>query len=133
MRKLLVTLLYCIPMVVFSQYVKISTHYDAETTAHKIIHGHVEDFLSDSVTYIFEKRTDKFVTKNNRKPDYIKCRLDKTFSKGRVEYISRTNGGYTFTIAVVDMDDDTVVKNYCTFHIDGYTNKINEVEISKGE
>jgi hypothetical protein len=50
-----------------------------------------------------------------------------------MEYVSRTNGGYVFTIAVVDLEDDTKVLNYITFHVDAWSQKIEEIEILKGE
>jgi len=133
MKKLLVMLLALTPIIGFSQYVKIATHYDAETTAHHIIHGHVSNYLNDSVRFVTEKKPERYIINEDMTPDYVEGKLKKVFTKGKLEYVSRTNGGYIFTIAVVNTSDDTRVINYCTFHVDAYTQKINEVEILLGE
>jgi len=116
-----------------AQYVQIATHYDAESTAHHIIHGHVKGYLNDSVRFVTEKKTEHYLIKEGMSPEFVKGRLDKVFAKGKLEYVSRTNGGYMFTIAVVNASDDTKVINYCTFHVNAYTQKITEVEILLGE
>ena len=133
MKKSLVMLLALVPIIGFSQYVKIATHYDAETTAHHIIHGHVSNYLNDSVRFVTEKKPERYIINEDMTPDYVEGKLKKVFTKGKLEYVSRTNGGYIFTIAVVNTSDDTRVINYCTFHVDAYTQKINEVEILLGE
>jgi len=133
MKKLLVILLALAPIVGSSQYVKIATHYDAESTAHHIIHGHVSNYLNDSVRFVTEKKTEHYLIKEGMSPEFVKGRLDKVFAKGKLEYVSRTNGGYMFTIAVINASDDTKVINYCTFHVDAYTQKITEIEILLGE
>ena len=133
MKKLSIILFCLIPILGFGQYVKIATHYDAETTSHHIINGHINDYLYDSIRFVTEKRGERYIIKENMTPKYVKKKLDKVFSKGKIEYVSRTNGGYVFTIAVVDNDDDTEVINYCTFHVNDYKQKITEVEILKGE
>lgn len=133
MKKLLIILLALAPTVGSSQYVQIATHYDAESTAHHIIHGHVSNYLNDSVRFVTEKKTEHYLIKEGMSPEFVKGRLDKVFAKGKLEYVSRTNGGYMFTIAVVNTSDDTKVINYCTFHVNAYTQKITEIEILKGE
>ena len=133
MKKLFTLLLSLIPFLGFSQYIQIPTHYDSENTSHHIIHGHIKQYLSDSVTFTTEKSAGRYITKTNLTHNKIKEQLDKVFSKGKVEYVSRTNGGYTFTIAVVDFNNDVKVINYCTFHVDAWTQKIEEIEILKGE
>ena len=133
MKKSLVMLLTLVPIIGFSQYVKIATHYDAETTAHHIIHGHVSNYLNDSVRFVTEKKPERYIIKEDMAPDYVEGKLQKAFAKGKLEYVSRTNGGYLFTIAVVNASDDTKVINYCTFHVNAYTQKITEVEILLGE
>lgn len=135
MKKLLFTILLLTTLTVRAQtsYIKVSTHYDSETTANNIIDGGVDDYLSDSVKFITEKNKGRYIIKENMSPTYVKGKLNKLFAKGKLEYTSRTNGGYTFTIAIVDRDDDTEVINYCTFKVNAYTSKITEVEILKGE
>lgn len=133
MKKLIVMLLTLIPVIGFSQYVQIATHYDAETTAHHIIHGHIRMYVSDSVTWVVEKKGERYI-KTLDCPSYlVKSKLDKVFAKDNLEYVSRTNGGYIFTIAVVDREDDINVINYCTFHVNAWTQKITEIEILLGE
>ena len=63
----------------------------------------------------------------------IENKLNKVFDLGKLEYVSGTNGGYIFSIAVIDKTDDTKVINYCKFHVDRITQKIEEVEILIGE
>jgi len=133
MKKILVMLLALAPIVGFSQYVQIATHYDAESTAHHIIHGHDKGYLDDSVRYVTEKKPERYIINEDVNYEFIKSRLDKVFAKGNLEYVSRTNGGYIFTIAVVDRKDETKVINYCTFHVNAWTQKITEIEILLGE
>jgi hypothetical protein len=38
-----------------------------------------------------------------------------------------------FTIAVADREDNTKVINYVTFHVDAFTQKVEEIEILLGE
>ena len=132
MKKLL-TVLALIPLKLFSQYVTVSTHYDSEHTAQHIMKGHVKMFLTDSTKFVVEKKNERYVTHCGVDANFIKSKIDKTFSKGKPEYTSRTNGGYIFTVAVISPSDDTKVINYVTFHVDAFTQKINEVEILLGE
>ena len=131
--KNLLLFLCLIPTILFSQNVRVPVHFDSETAAHHIIHGHVKMFASDSVDWVFEKKPGRYITTYDWSPDWIKSKLDLVFAKGNLEYVSRTNGGYVFTIAVVDRKDDTKVINYCTFHVSAWTQKIIEIEILQGE
>jgi len=133
MKKLSILLFFFIPILGFGQYVKIATHYDAKTTANDIIKGRVENHLSDSVRFVSEKKRGRYVIKKDMSSSYVKKKLDKTFINGDLEYVSRTNGWYPFTIAVVNIHDDTEVINYCVFKVNAYSGKITEVEILKGE
>ena len=126
-------LLALIPVIGFSQYLQVPTHFDSENAAHHIMMGHVKMFTSDSVDWVFEKKPEQYVTTYDWSPDWIKSKLDLVFAKGNLEYVSRTNGGYIFTIAVVDRKDDTKVINYCTFHVCARTQKINKIEVLIGE
>lgn len=94
--------------------------------------GHIKMFLKDTVVWTVEKKNERYVT-SWYGPDVVKIKLNKVFEKGKLEYISRTNGGYIFTIAVVDQIDNTKIINYCTFHVDAWTQKIEEIEILLGE
>ena len=126
-------LLALAPVLGFSQYLQAPTHFDSENAAHHIIHGHVRMFTSDSVTWVVEKKGERYI-KTLDCPSYlVKSKLDKVFAKGNLEYVSRTNGGYIFTIAVVDRKNETNVINYCTFHVNAWTQKITEIEILLGE
>jgi len=128
---MIMSFMFTFPLM--GQYVKIPTHYDSEYTAKHIINGHIRMFLTDTVKWVVEKKPEHYISNCGMDSDFIKNKLDKVFSKGKPEYISRTNGGYVFTIAVVSNDDDTKVINYCTFHVDGLTQRIEEIEILLGE
>lgn len=131
MRNLLV-ILFLIPTFLFGQYVMTPIHYDSEGTSKHIIHGHVKMFLKDTVVYTVEKNNERYLTSWLDK-NQIDNKLKKVLLLGRPEYVSRTNGGYIFTIAVVSTTDETKVINYCKFHVDRYTQKIEEIEILLGE
>lgn len=131
MKKLIFTLLLT-PLSIFGQ-VLLPTHYDAQHTAEHIIKGRVKMYLQDSVKFTVEKRPERYITTYDMDSDLIKAKLDKVFQKGRPEHASRTNGGYLFTIAVIDPKDETKIVNYVTFHVDAFTQKIHEVEILLGE
>jgi len=131
MKKLIFALLLT-PLSIFGQ-VLLPTHYDAQHTAEHIIKGRVKMYLQDSVKFTVEKRPERYVTTYDMDSDLIKAKLDKVFQKGRPEHASRTNGGYLFTIAVIDPKDETKIVNYVTFHVDAFTQKIHEVEILLGE
>ena len=89
-------------------------------------------FLKDTTVWTVEKKNERYVT-SWYDTDIVNKKLNKVFMGGNLEYISRRNGGYIFTIAVVDKVDNTKVINYCTFHVDGWTQKIEEIEILLGE
>ena len=131
MKNLLLFLLL-IPNFIFGQYVTIPTHYNSEQTAQHIMQGHIKMFLKDTVVYTVEKKNERFVT-SWLPPSQVENKLNKVFDLGKLEYVSRTNGGYIFSIAVIDKTDDTKVINYCKFHVDRITQKIEEVEILIGE
>lgn len=132
MKKILF-LLFLLPSFIFGQYVTVPTHYDSEHTAQHIMKGHIKMFLKDTIKFTTEKKSERYVTDCGIGPNQVKSKLDKVFKKGKLEYTSRTNGGYIFTISVVDRSDDTKVINYCTFHVDAWTQKIEEIEILLGE
>ena len=133
MKKLLLALLVLTPLLGFSQYVKVSTHYDAEQTAKEIIKGKLGKYLGDVCDLTIEKKSGKIKTKYDASFDHVVYKVYSYFDKGATEYISRTNGGYTFTIAISNRRDDTKILNYCTFSVDAFTQKIKDVEITRGE
>ena len=133
MKKLLIILLCLSPLVGVGQYMEVPTHYDSEHTAQHIMKGHLKMFLLDSVKVVTEKKNERYVTDCGLDPGRAKAKVDKVFAKGRLEYVSRTNGGYMFTIAVINASDDTKVINYVTSHVDAFTQKIEEIEILLGE
>jgi hypothetical protein len=133
MKKLLIILLTLIPIVGKSQYMEVPTHYDSEHTSQHIMRGGVKLYLTDSTKLVIEKKNERYVTHCGVSSEFIKSKIEKTLVKGRPEYSSRTNGGYIFTIAVINTKDDTDIINYVTFHIDAFTQKIEEVEILLGE
>ena len=113
--------------------VMVPTHFDAQTAAQHILKGHIKMYLNDTSNFIVEKKNNRYVTDYNVDKDVVKCRIDKVFAKGKPEYSSRTNGGYSFTIAVIDFKDELKVLNYVTFRVSAWTQKIIEIEILKGE
>ena len=133
MKKLLIMLMCLVPLVGVGQYMKVPTHYDAQATAEHIIKGHLKMYLLDSVKVVTEKKNERYITDCGIDPGRAKAKVDKAFAKGKPEYISRTNGGYIFTIAIADREDDIKVINYVTFHVDAFTQKIVEIEILLGE
>jgi hypothetical protein len=133
MKKIIIILLALVPVVGKSQYMKVPTHYDAQITADHIIKGHLKMYLLDSVKVVTEKKNERYITDCGIDPDRAKAKVDKIFAKGKPEYISRTNGGYIFTISIADRNDDIKVINYVTFHVDAFTQKVEEIEILLGE
>jgi hypothetical protein len=131
MKKILFLFLL-LPNFMVAQFVQVPTHFDSENTAKHIMKGHIKDFLKDTVEYVVEKSSERYVT-SWIGVNETKNKLEKVFSNGKLEYISRTNGGYIFTIAVVNTNDDTKIIKYCTFHVDAWTQKIEEIEILLGE
>ena len=113
--------------------VMVPTHFDAQTAAQHILKGHIKMYLNDTSNFIVEKKNNRYVTDYNVDKDVVKSRIDKVFAKGKPEYSSRTNGGYSFTIAVIDFKDELKVLNYVTFRVSAWTQKIIEIEILKGE
>ena len=113
--------------------VMVPTHFDAQTAAQHILKGHIKMYLNDTSNFIVEKKNNRYVTDYNVDKDVVKPRIDKVFAKGKPEYSSRTNGGYSFTIAVIDFKDELKVLNYVTFRVSAWTQKIIEIEILKGE
>ena len=120
------------PIGIFGQ-VYIPTHYDAPHTAEHIIRGHIKMYCKDQVRYVVEKKKDTRFVRDEVTPDVVKKRLDKVMSKVNPEFISRTNGGYIFTIALLHPKDETVILGYVTIHVDAWTQKIEEVEILKAD
>jgi hypothetical protein len=113
--------------------VMVPTHFDAQTAAQHILKGHIKMYLNDTSNFIVEKKNNRYVTDYNVDKDVVKSRIDKVFAKGKPEYSSRTNGGYSFTIAVIDFKDELKVLNYVTFRVSAWNQKIIEIEILKGE
>lgn len=130
MKNLLLFLLL-IPVSLFSQFVQVPTHYDCEQTAKRIIHGDLKYYLQDSIELSVEKSGGNYSTKKTNSLRVTK-KVYSVFSKGTPEYSSRTNGGYIFTIAVLSKKDDTKILNTISFTVDAWTQKITEIEISKG-
>ena len=113
--------------------VMVPTHFDAQTAAQHILKGHIKMYLNDTSNFIVEKKNNRYVTDYNVDKDVVKRRIDKVFAKGKPEYSSRTNGGYSFAIVVIDFRDELKVLNYVTFRVSAWTQKIIEIEILKGE
>jgi hypothetical protein len=133
MKKLLLIMLMSVGVLTAQAQVMVPTHFDAQTAAQHILKGHIKMYLNDTSNFIVEKKNNRYVTDYNVDKDVVKSRIDKVFAKGKPEYSSRTNGGYSFTIAVIDFKDELKVLNYVTFRVSAWTQKIIEIEILKGE
>lgn len=117
------------PILSFSQYVKVPSHYDAQTAASHIIKGHIKMFLNDSVTeVVVEKKGDRWVTMFLDK-ETISRKVNKIIEQGEPRFTGRTNGGYRFYIYVYDVDDDIKVINVLDITLDAFTQKIKLIEI----
>lgn len=110
---------------------KVPTHYNSKEASEHILHGDLKFYLSDTVELTIEKKRDKYKTSDVSK-DIVINKVNKTFSKGTPEYTGRTNGGYTFTISIIDPKDDTNIIGKVVFTVDAFTQKIKSVEILKG-
>ena len=130
MKNLLI-LLVLLPLNLFSQYVKVPTHYNAEDATEHILHGDLRFYLQDTIEYVVEKKNDKYSTSWLNKEKTSK-NVYSILSKGKPEQGGRTNGGYTFTITVVDKKDDTKILRKVVFTVDAFTQKIKTVEILRG-
>jgi hypothetical protein len=131
MKKIIITLLFLIPVLGFTQYVQVPTHYDAEATAIEIMKGHIEKYLNDSLTeVVIQKSEDKWVTSYLDKEEIIK-KVGKTLQKGKAQYAGRTDGGFRFYITVWDVKDDTEVVGSLDIVIDVFTQQIKSIEIEK--
>lgn len=127
MKKLIFALLL-IPFSSKAQEVRHFCNYDCEATARHIMMGHIKDYCYDTVSYLFQYRKIKQLS-----PQQVEKKLKKVIYKGASTYSSRTNGGYTFTIAVIDEKDYTNVLYYIKFEVDHFYQKITYIEISKGQ
>ena len=131
MKKLL-TILFLSPIGLFSQYLTFPTTYDSESAAKKICSGEIKNFLSDTVEWKVEKKNDRWVTSWIDK-DEVSSKLHKILSKGSPEYSGRTNAGYWFYIAVIDVKDETKMLQTVKFEVDHMTQKIVVIEIQRNE
>lgn len=120
-----------LPLNLFSQYVKVPTHYNSEEATEHILHGDLKFYMQDTIEYVVEKKNDRYVTSWLDKERTSK-KVYSILSKGNPEKGGRTNGGYTFTVSVIDKKDDTKILNKVVFVVDAYTQKIKSVEILKG-
>lgn len=130
MKNLLI-LLILLPLNLFSQYVKVPTHYNAQETTEHILHGDLKFYLQDTIEYVVEKNNDRYVTSWLDKEKTAK-KVYSLISKGNPEQGGRTNGGYTFTVSIIDKKDDTKILKKVVFTVDAFTQKIKMVEVLKG-
>lgn len=108
------------------------THYDAQGVSEHIIHGDLKFYLEDSVDFTVERKPDSYRLFRSY-VDGTSKRVYKVFAKGNPEFSSKTNGGYTFTISVIDKQDETKILNKVCFSVDRYSQKIESVEILLGD
>jgi len=131
MRKLLVVLTL-VPVQVFSQYVTVPTHHDAQATVDHIIHGDLQFYCEDTVEWSVEKSNDRWVSSYVDKTTAHK-RFYKLVEQGKLRLSSKTNGGYTFLIAVDSRKEPIKTIYFVKCIVNPYTQKINFIEIQKGD
>lgn len=132
MNKLLL-LLFMFPIMGIGQHITFNSHYDAEHAAQHIIKGQVSLYLQDTVKFTIERKREKYITDYNMLSKNVKIKLQDVFSKGKPEFSGRTNGGYVFTIIVMDRNNELKILNFVTFYINEWTQKIEEIEVLLGE
>lgn len=138
MKQLLI-LITMVPLMLKGQFEKPTDEvqyqhickFDAEIVSKHIIQKHIKSYLEDTVEFSVEKRGNKY-SKKYLSSSKVEKKILNLFKKGNVEYSSRTNAGYTFTIAVIDRDNETDVLNYIKFEVDHYSQKIHTIEILRG-
>lgn len=130
--KQLLTLVMLIPFMLKGQteYQHFCS-YNAESTAKHIMMRHIKPYLHDTVEFSIEKRGYKY-SKKYLNADQTEKKIVKALKKGMATYSSKTNSGYTFTIAIVSKADDTEILNFIKFEVDHFYQKVISVEISKG-
>lgn len=129
MKKILTVLFCLVPLFVFGQYVKIPSHYNAETTANHIMMGHIKMFLNDSTTeFVVEKKNNRWVTSFYDK-NTISKKVWEVLQKGKSQFTGSTNGGYRFYITVWDKNDDMKILNSLDITIDAFTQHIKYIEV----
>ncbi len=130
--KQLLTLVMLIPFMLKGQteYQHFCS-YNSESTAKHIMMRHIKSYLHDTVEFSVEKRGYKYA-KKYLNADQAEKKIVKALKKGMATYSSKTNSGYTFTIAVVSKADETEILNFIKFEVDHFYQKIISVEISKG-
>lgn len=130
--KKLILLLLIIPSKLFGQYITVPTQFDAEGIAEHISHGDLTHYCEDTVEWVVEKKNDRWVTSYKNKWSAQK-EFYKILKKGRFRLSSKTNGGYTFLVAIDDYKDEfrTIVFVKCI--VNPYTQKIKTIEIQKAD
>ena len=129
--KNLLLFLVLLPLNLFSQYVNVPTHYNSDDATEHIIHGDLKFYLQDTIEYVVEKKNDRYVTSWLDKEKTTK-KIYSILSTGNPEKGGRTNGGYTFSIAIIDEKDDTKIVKKVVFTVDAFTQKIKMVEVLRG-
>jgi hypothetical protein len=127
MKSLILTLTLLIPFSLKSQQYKQYGRYDAEKTAKHIMSFHIRHYLCDTVEWINNDKTTNLLSNN------VESKILKLFRKGNTEFTSQTNAGYSFTISVVSAKDDTKIFYYITFRVDQDIQKVNSIEVTKGD
>lgn len=130
--KQLLTLIMLVPFMLKGQteYQHFCS-YNAESTAKHILKKHIKDYLHDTVEFSVERRGYKYHKKYLNASQTEKKVLRK-MKHGTCHYAGKTNSGYTFTIVIVDENDDTEILSSIKFEVDHFYQKIISVEISKG-
>lgn len=107
--------------------------YDPEHVASHIIMGESYIFMSDKIKYTRERTPDRYLITYDMDPRSASKKLDKFFKGRKAVFGGSTPDGLIFTIYIEDKNDRTKSSRYITFHVDGHTKKITEIEILLGD
>ena len=131
MKKFLV-ILAILPLKLFGQYVMVPTQFDAEGVVEHISHGDLIHYCEDTVEWVVEKKNDRWVTSYKDKQSAQK-QFYKILKKGQFRLSSKTNGGYTFLVALDDYKDELKTVLFVKCVVNPYTQKIKTIEIQKAD
>ena len=107
--------------------------YDPEHVANHIIMGESYIFLSDKIKYTRERTPDRYLITYDMDPRLASKKLKKFFKNEKAVFGGSTTDGLIFTIYIQDKKAPSKSNRYLTFHVDGQTKKIVEIEILLGD
>ncbi len=123
---------FLLPANAKSQYITVPSQFDAVSAAKHISHGDFLNYCEDTVEWIVQKGKDRWVTSY---PDKFVAekRFNKIMSKGSLRLSSKTNGGYSFLVAVDGRTEPIKTLLFVKCIVNPYTQKIKSIEIQKSD